>query len=124
MNERLACGKFGEEEAKKYLQKRGYIVLQTNYRCREGEIDLIAREGEWLVFVEVKTRRSYAYGMPCEAVDERKRSKIIAAAQKYLLDNTIESALRFDVIEVICASEGDGYRLKSLNHIKFAFEEE
>lgn len=124
MNPRIACGKFGEQEAQRYLLAQGYTVIQANYRCREGEIDLIAEDGEWLVFVEVKTRRGYAFGEPCEAVDARKRSKIIAAAQKYLLNNTIESAVRFDVIEVVCRSEGTGYGLKKLNHIKFAFEEE
>lgn len=124
MSERIACGKFGEGKARAYLKGCGYAIVEANYRCREGEIDIVARDGECVVFVEVKTRKGYQYGLPCEAVDVRKRGKLILAAQKYLVDNKIESAVRFDVIEVMCETKGGCYRLTHLNHIKNAFEEE
>lgn len=122
-DQHITCGKFGEDTAKNYLSKNGYAILETNYRCREGEIDIIARDGDCLVFVEVKTRKNADYGAPCEAVGLAKQRKIIMAAQNYMADNNIDCAVRLDVIEVFYQKRAGTYRTLRLNHIKNAFME-
>ncbi|MEL7565025.1 MAG: YraN family protein [Dehalobacterium sp.] len=81
---RLATGKKGEEEAVKELKRRGYRIITRNFRCRLGEIDIIGENQEQLVFIEVKTRTSLAYGLPQENVNYRKQEKIKKVAQVYL----------------------------------------
>ncbi len=76
-----AVGKAGEDNAVKYLQKQGYRILERNFRCRFGEIDLIARDKGVLVFIEVKTRRSRAFGPPAMAVTPEKQRHLIKASQ-------------------------------------------
>jgi len=98
---RIATGKNGEELAVQYLEKQGYAIVERNYRVRAGEIDIIARDGEFLVFVEVKTRRSNRFGSPFEAVDFRKQQQIIRVARMYLARHGGENyAVRFDVAAV------------------------
>ena len=82
--ERKELGKSGEEIAAKFLQKKGYRILERNYRCRLGEIDLVAKKSGDLLFVEVKTRRSSESVSPPELVDFRKQRQISRAAQHYL----------------------------------------
>jgi len=99
--ERLALGRWGEEEAARYLRRRGMKILERNLRTPVGEIDLIARHGKILVFAEVKTRRSDAFGTPQEAVGAVKQRQIIRAAQWYLGDGKGRGLQpRFDVIAV------------------------
>ena len=95
-----------EELAAAYLISQGLIVLDTNFRFRRGEIDLIAREGDTLCFVEVKGRRDDRFGDPAEAVDSRKQATIRLTARWYLLKKKLpeETSCRFDVIS-ICGSE-------------------
>lgn len=81
---RLATGKKGEEEAVKELKKRGYRIITRNFRCRLGEIDIIGEKKGQLVFIEVKTRTSLAFGLPQENVNYRKQEKIKKVAQFYL----------------------------------------
>ena len=97
-----AKGGLYEQKAAAYLKKQGYVILETNYRCRQGEIDLIAREGETLVFVEVKYRSTARYGMPSEAVDARKQRRICNVASFYLYRNHLpaDTPVRFDVAAV------------------------
>lgn len=104
-----------EELAVQYLQKKGYRILKRNYRCRFGEIDVIARQGEYLVFIEVKYRGSRAYGTPEEAVDSRKQRRISRAALSFYAGNGYEQKIpcRFDVIGV----DGKG----NISHIENAF---
>ena len=103
---RIGTGKNGEELAVQYLEKQGYIIVARNYRLRIGEIDIIARDGEFLVFVEVKTRRSNRFGSPFEAVDFRKQQQIIRVARMYLARHGGENcAVRFDVVAV-CFDKG------------------
>lgn len=98
---RAQTGRLGESEAASFLEKKGYRVLERNYRCRYGEIDIVARDGAALVFVEVKTRASDRFGTPGESVDSRKQKKIILTAQYYIESNRlIDSDLRFDVVGV------------------------
>ena len=95
---RQATGRSGEDLAAQYLEQQGYIILERNYRLRIGEIDIIARDGEDLVFIEVKTRRSKRFGSPFEAVDVRKQKKIFNIAAVYLQGK--ELPVRFDVVAV------------------------
>src|SRR5262245_58211166 len=98
---RQAVGKAGEEAAVQYLRQHGYRILERNYRCRFGEIDLIARDGSMLAFVEVKTRRSQKYGSPAAAVTFQKQRHLIKASQTYLMQKKKTHELcRFDVVTV------------------------
>ena len=103
----------GEELAALELARRGWRIVATNYRCRQGEIDIVAEEptqgGKTLVFVEVKTRRGTAHGSPIEAVTPRKQAKIIAVAQVYLAErrpNETDLRCRFDIAEVVFTPGG------------------
>lgn len=90
-----------ERAAAYYLEQQGYIILEQNYRCRTGEIDLIARDGEYLVFCEVKYRYDGRKGSPLEAVDFRKQKKIRQCALFYLTEKGFgEIPCRFDVIGI------------------------
>jgi len=95
-------GQKGEEAAARHLQSLGYVILERRFRTRAGEIDLVARDGNTLVFVEVKARTSLACGRPAEAVDARKRGRIARVASLYLARECgRESPCRFDVVEVL-----------------------
>jgi putative endonuclease len=100
MNEHQhAVGKAGEEAAVQYLCQHGYQILERNYRCRFGEIDLIARDGRTLAFVEVKTRRSQRYGPAAAAVTLEKQRHLIKASQVYLIQRKkVNEFCRFDVV--------------------------
>lgn len=101
-------GQGGERAAANWYKKRGFRLIKQNYRTRLGEVDLILqKDGEWLVFAEVKTRSQNSLGQPCEAVDLRKQKKILAAAQQFLQrwPDTGEQ-VRFDVIEVFLDKKG------------------
>jgi len=100
-----SLGRQGEEMACGFLQARGYRILQRNWRCRAGEIDIVARDGKYLCFVEVKTRYSVRYGMAEEAVDFRKRKQLSKLACLYLSDHGLkEIPVRFDVV-AICGTQ-------------------
>lgn len=95
-------GTKGEIEAQNFLKKKDYKILQTNYSCKLGEIDIIAQQKETIIFVEVKTRTSNRFGRPCEAVTPYKQNKIRTVAKYYLmLKGWSEKDVRFDVIEVL-----------------------
>lgn len=94
-----------------YLEQCGYEILERNYRCKLGEIDLIARDGEYLVFCEVKFRKTKSSGNPLEAVNRKKQQTIIRCAQWYLIEHQLhEIPCRFDVIGI---SEKHIYLLKN-----------
>lgn len=101
--ETLTLGAVGEELAVRFLQAQGYQLLVRNYTCGLGEIDLVARDGGYLVFVEVKTRRSDLKGLPAEAVTPRKRRQVIKTAKAYLQARVAvgEADCRFDVVSVL-----------------------
>lgn len=111
-------GEFYESMVLGYLEKKGLTVLERNYHASHGEIDLIAREGETLVFVEVKMRQSGSFGQAAEAVDRRKQRNLIRAAMAYLEGYPDEVDLRFDVI----ALEPDSRGGTRLTHYPNAFE--
>ncbi len=97
-----ALGRWGEQAAAEWLAQQGFQVLTRNWRCREGEIDLVAMQGSVLVFVEVKTRRADTFGAPEESVDERKQRQLTRLAQRYLDENPslAFNECRFDVVVV------------------------
>lgn len=99
MNTR-AVGTAYERRAAEYLQKQGYQILDFNYRCKAGEIDLVALQGGYLVFIEVKYRCGRGKGSGLDAVDYRKQQRILRAARWYMMENRIgqESPCRFDVV--------------------------
>lgn len=94
-------GKTGEELAQQYLRKKRYTILQTNYKVRNIELDIIAQTKKTIVFVEVKTRSSEAFGMPEEAVDARKQQRIVRAANTYMQQYPDDYEARFDIIAVV-----------------------
>ena len=100
-----------EQVAGKYLEQQGYQILQYNYRCRQGEIDIIAKKENTIVFTEVKYRKNETMGTPAEAVDSRKQQNIIRAAKAYIAQECLMEMgydFRFDVAEVL-NSEGKTY---------------
>ena len=117
---RHALGRRGEEEGARYLRKRGYEIVGRNVRTRLGEIDLIARHRGVLVFVEVKTRSSGNFAPPELSVDERKRRKLSALAQAYLVGQGEMVDCRFDVLGIILPSGGR----PEIRHIQNAFQVE
>lgn len=112
-------GSWGEERAARYLRLRAYRILDRNYRCRLGEIDLIASRGGFLVFVEVKLRKSDRFGEAREFVSRAKQERILATAQLWLQEHESSLQPRFDVIEIY-APDGPAGRVK-INHIENAF---
>ena len=102
----MALGARGEDIAEKYLRKKGYHILERNFRCRLGEIDIIALDGRTLVFIEVKTRRNQNYGRPCEAVNLVKIRHILRTAACYTaLSRVRYEELRIDVVEILLQGE-------------------
>jgi len=102
----LDLGAFGEQAAASYLEKQGYHVLERNFSCRVGEIDIIASLGEIIVFVEVKTRKNLNYGLPCESVTSSKKEHIKKAVRYYALRNNLfQNDFRLDVIEIYIKGE-------------------
>ena len=105
-NERQRIGRIGEMWARLYLKFHGYTILAQNFRTRAGELDLIAKENDCIVFVEVKTRTNQAYGTPAEEVSYHKQRHMIRSAEYYLMKIDTETACRFDVIEVMFSGKG------------------
>jgi putative endonuclease len=105
-----ALGERGEEAAARHLESLGFRILDRRFRTRGGEIDLVAEDAGTLVFVEVKTRSSDRFGSPAEAVDARKRSRLLRAARIYMTRRGgADRACRFDVMEVV-PGPGDAFR--------------
>ncbi|MBT2970061.1 MAG: YraN family protein [gamma proteobacterium symbiont of Ctena orbiculata] len=94
----LEFGQQAEQQALDFLQRRGLKLLQRNFRCKTGEIDLVMREAETLVFVEVRYRQTNDYGRALETVTASKQRKLLATANRYLQMKRLDSACRFDII--------------------------
>ena len=114
-------GAWGEALAAEYLRKKRYSIIAAGYRCRFGEIDLIAKDRKHLVFVEVKLRKSAHYAQAREYVDRRKQDKIRMTASMYLSENPSNMPARFDVIEIY-APDGTQTRHPEINHLEDAFQ--
>jgi len=105
----------GERIAESYLRRRGYTVLHKNYRCREGEIDIIVRDEDCIVFVEVRTKRDCGFGCPEESITSVKKERLIALAELYIQDADMPHvSWRIDVIAIELNSHNTVARL---NHV-------
>jgi putative endonuclease len=117
-NGKLILGKEGERVAELYLKHKGYKLVQRNYRCAAGELDLIVLDRRVVVFVEVKTRSGYGFGSPLEAVEFHKQRKMIQAAQYFLSEKRLHQRdARFDVVGISWPG-----REPVVEHIENAFE--
>ena len=111
---RHKIGKLGEQLAVNYLEKENYSIIERNFKCKQGEIDIIAVDKNELVFIEVKARTNKVYGVPVEAVNIKKKKHLIKAIEYYLYLNSLENkCIRIDVMEVYIYK--NKYRI---NHIK------
>lgn len=108
MGQKQTLGKLGENIAEKFLKEKGYKILERHYCLRGGEIDLIAKDGDFIVFIEVKTRTSDKFGNPEESVNYFKQKKMAHAIKYYLWKEKIENKnIRFDVISIEMGIAGD-----------------
>lgn len=110
-------GNWGEEYSVIYLQKKGYEVVERNYRFQKNEIDIIAKFGNNLIIVEVKTRQTAEIGEPWRAVTKSKQKQIIKVANQYIQANQIDLDVRFDIVSIVHNS----YRTE-IEHIEGAFD--
>lgn len=100
MAENKATGSIGEKEACSYLKKKGYKIIEQNYRSAFGEIDIIAKYKDKIIFVEVKKRSSNKFGYGYDAVNYSKQKKIIKTAENFINENNIKALCQFDVISI------------------------
>ena len=113
-------GKWGKEHARRYLEGKGYKVSATNYRCRWGEVDIVANDGEELVFIEVRTRRGATFGTCEESVTAAKSRRLVATAQDYLQKHGLEQPQwRIDLVGIHLDGTG---KLLGINHLENAVE--
>lgn len=117
----VSKGAVGEVLAARFLRDKGYQILSSNYRCRQGEIDIIAVKDIYIVFAEVKTRRQDARYLPREAVTVAKQRRLIQTAAIYLGHYPTDLQPRFDVIEVV-TDTATGMKAVEINHIMGAYE--
>ncbi len=116
--QRQQIGQAGEKAVVSYLKKKAYKILEQNFKCPVGEIDIIAKEKKTIVFVEVKTRRSLSFGSARMAITQKKQRKISMAALYYLKTNhQMDQRARFDVVTVLSTGEEN-----AIDHIQNAFE--
>lgn len=115
------AGAWGEVRAAEFLKKKRYKILASGYRCRYGEIDLIVQNKTYLVFVEVKLRKSAAFAKALEYVDRRKQDRIRSTALMYLSEHPTDLQPRFDVIEIY-APDGVNTPRPEIHHMEDAFQ--
>lgn len=114
-------GRWGESLAAAYLKRKKYQLVDVNYSCRFGEIDLIVKNNTYLVFVEVKLRKSDAFASAAEFVDTHKQNRLRTTAGVYLSQHETELQPRFDVIEIY-APQGMDTKHPAINHLEDAFQ--
>ena len=117
----VSRGAAGEVLAARFLREKGYTVVSSNFRCRQGEIDIIATYGDYIVFVEVKTRQEDAMYAPREAVTAAKQRRLLQTAAIYLSRFPADLQPRFDVVEVI-TKKSDSMKIAEINHVMGAYE--
>ena len=114
---RKEVGERGERLARKHLERLGYAIIETNYRCGEGEIDIIARDGEVLVFVEVRARRSDTCGSAAESITDAKKARITAAAESYVQAHASpDTELRIDTVLITMDRGGRALAIEHLEN--------
>jgi putative endonuclease len=118
MMQKKELGRKGEELALRFLKKRGYRIIEKNYTCKMGEMDIIGKEKDTFVFIEVKTRTSTSFGPPQLAVDAKKQSQMSKVALHFLKEKNLEDVkARFDVVAILLGPKGEEIEL-----IKDAFD--
>ncbi len=117
----VSKGAMGEILAARFLREKGYTICSSNFRCRLGEIDIVAADKKYLVFAEVKTRREDSRYLPREAVTPSKQRKLLQTAAMYMSRFSTDLQPRFDVIEVVTTAD-DSMRIVEINHIIGAYE--
>ncbi|HEX73824.1 MAG TPA: YraN family protein [Dehalococcoidia bacterium] len=114
---RKDTGILGEKLAKDFLKKWGYHIKETNYRCREGEIDIVARHKDFLVFIEVRTKKSLEFGSPEESITPTKMERLMTVASRYRhTHNDLPALWRIDVVAVELNQEGKLLRIKLIEN--------
>ena len=114
---RRQVGDRGERLAADYLRARGYDIIERNFRCREGEIDIVARQGETLVFVEVRTRRGRDFGTPEESISSLKQQRLVSLAEAYVqAHDQPNETWRIDVVAVELGPNGEVSRLEHIEN--------
>ena len=117
MSEHNDVGREGEALAANFLQQKGYEIVDRNWRYGPKEIDIVARDGDTMVFVEVKTRSTLAFELPQEAVTKKKMKNLVEAADAYLIQHNIDLESRFDIVAVI-----NGNPPKVIEHLEWAWQ--
>lgn len=105
MQTKAETGKLGEHLAAQYLKKKGYQILETNWRFKRSEIDIICTKDDLIIFVEVKTKTYVAFGQPEESVSERKAAKVVEGAEEYAYQKNWNGDIRFDIIAIVLENE-------------------
>ena len=114
---RQEVGKLGENLARKFLKKRGYQIQETNFRCRAGEIDIIAQQKDYLAFVEVRTKSNLDFGTPEESITSAKKEKLIASALTYISTHqNLPSLWRIDVVAIELNQKGKAKRIELIEN--------
>ncbi len=114
---RIRLGAAGERAARGYLEARGYAILDTNFRCPYGEVDIVALDGECLVFLEVRTRRGRSFGSPEESITPKKEQRLIATAETYTQSRAgLPEQWRIDLVAVDVDGRGDITRIELMEN--------
>ncbi len=114
---RQEVGKLGEKLAQKFLKKKGYHIRETNFYCPRGEIDIIARRGDYLVFIEVRTKSNLDFGTPEESITQSKKEKLIASALTYInTHQNLPSLWRIDVVAIEVNDKGKTERIELIQN--------
>jgi putative endonuclease len=120
--DRQEVGKLGEKAAQKFLKKQGYRIRETGFRCRHGEIDIVAQKKDWLVFVEVRTKSSLEFGTPEESITQDKKERLIASALTYTSTHQdLPPLWRIDVVAIELDDKG---KTRRIGHIENAVEQD
>lgn len=119
MAEHNDLGKLGEELAVEFLQKNGYEILETNWVFQKAEVDIIAKKGNTLAIIEVKTRSSLDFGLPQDFVKPKKIQLLVKAVNEYVISNNLDVEVRFDIIAV--HKEGQSYAIEHLVNAFYHF---
>jgi len=114
---RQETGKLGEQAAQKFLKKRGYRIRETGFRCRYGEIDIVAQHKDCLVFVEVRTRSGLDFGTPEESITHAKKERLVASAWTYVSShNNLPAQWRIDVVAIELDDKGKPKRIEAIEN--------
>lgn len=115
---RKELGTLGEKLAKNFLKKKGYRIRETNFKCREGEIDIVAEQGDYLVFVEVRTKSSLEFGTPEESITPFKKEKLVTSALTYLSTHQhLPAHWRIDLVAIELDQKGKAERIELVQDI-------